>query len=179
MVKRRKTFGGAQSPLAGYTSLGEPMQSVGPSLRIETADNVINRELPEEETTRSDRDPKPSGQLLRCQRLIEALEHFLPTVALDEPSYDPLRWRGGAWLNINLLVAETAAWAGLHETAEHLAGKSLAMVASQPGIWEHYDVGTGEPGGPATFGMTAAACIEFAIGGSTDTRGGNTSRQAR
>lgn len=90
-------------------------------------------------------------------------EFLLSTVALDEPSYDSMRWRGGVWLNINMLVAEVAAWAGLNEAADHIAQRSLDLVASQPGIWEHYDAGSTEPGGPPTFGMTAAACIEFAL----------------
>ena len=91
-------------------------------------------------------------------------QFLLSTVALDEPSYDPMRWRGGVWLNINLLVAETAAWAGLNEVADHIARRSLELVASRPGVWEHYDASSGEPGGPPSFGMTAAACVEFALG---------------
>ena len=90
--------------------------------------------------------------------------YLLSTVAHDEPSYDPMRWRGGAWLNINLMVAETAAWAGLPELADEIAARSLELLASHPGLYEHYDIASGEGGGPPAFGMTAAACIEFALG---------------
>jgi glycogen debranching enzyme len=88
---------------------------------------------------------------------------LLSTVAQDEPSYLPVRWRGAAWLNVNYMVAELACRLGLREVADHIAERSIEMVGSSPGVWEHYDVASGRPGGPATFGWTAAMFIEFAL----------------
>lgn len=88
---------------------------------------------------------------------------LLSTVAQDEPSYLPVRWRGAAWLNANYMVAELASRLGMQDEADHIAEKSVEMVAASPGVWEHYDVTSGRPGGPPTFGWTAAVFIEFAL----------------
>jgi len=112
--------------------------------------------------------PREEAQRVLHRWLVESPcfeeQWLLATVAHDEPSYDPVRWRGAIWLNINLLVAETAAWAGLPDVADHIAERSLDLVARRPGLWEHFDAASGEGGGPPSFGWTAACCIEFALG---------------
>lgn len=93
-------------------------------------------------------------------------EHMLPTVAYNDPSYNPHRmWRGPVWANINYFFVEALENIGRHDLAKELRTKTLDMIASQPGIWEYYDSSTGAA--PSTsipaFGWTSAVFIELAI----------------
>jgi len=108
------------------------------------------------------------------QRLIEHLtnpdefwgEYILPTVARNDPHYDPqTMWRGPVWVNINYFFIEALDQIGEHELARTLRDKTLELVMEHPGIHEYYDAETGEPPETAarTFGWTAAVFIDLAI----------------
>jgi glycogen debranching enzyme len=93
-------------------------------------------------------------------------EIVLPTVARNDPHYDPdTMWRGPVWVNINYFFIEALHQVGEHDLARTLLEKTLHLMMSQPGIYEYYNSETGQP--PATaaaaFGWTAAAFIDLAI----------------
>lgn len=93
-------------------------------------------------------------------------ERMLPTVARNDPAYDPERmWRGPIWANINYFFVEALRQAGELELSRSLRRKTLDLILQQPGIFEYYNPDTGKP--PATaaamFGWTAAVFIELAI----------------
>jgi glycogen debranching enzyme len=120
--------------------------------------------------------PLWSGQLPEAKvgRLIAHLtdpgefwgEYAIPSVARNDPNYEPqTMWRGPVWANINYIFVEALHQIGRHELADSLREKTLALIMSQPGIYEYYDADTGQP--PATaansFGWTAAVFIDLAI----------------
>jgi hypothetical protein len=93
-------------------------------------------------------------------------EYILPTVARNDPHFDPeTMWRGPVWLNINYFFIEALRQVDEAELARTLMDKTLELVMSQPSIYEYYNSDTGEP--PATaadiFGWTAAVFIDLAI----------------
>lgn len=93
-------------------------------------------------------------------------EHVLPTVARNDPKYDPeTMWRGPVWANINYIFVEALRQAGESALAETLARKTLDLIMAQPGIHEYYNAETGEPPARAagTFGWTAAVFIDLAV----------------
>jgi glycogen debranching enzyme len=113
------------------------------------------------------------------QRLVDHLtnpaefwgDHVIPTVARNDPHYDPnTMWRGPAWANINYFFVEALEQLGRHDLARQLRDKTLELIMGHPGIYEYYNADTGEP--PATaaaiFGWTAAVFIDLAIRASQD-----------
>ena len=91
---------------------------------------------------------------------------LLPTVARNDPHYDPsTMWRGPVWANINYIFVEALRQVQQHALADQLADQTLRMVMSQPGLHEYYDAETGEPPEAAAgdFGWTAAVFIDLAI----------------
>jgi len=93
-------------------------------------------------------------------------EHILPTVARNDPKYDPeTMWRGPVWANINYIFIEALRQLGEMSLAQTLTDKTLDLIMSQPGIHEYYNAETGAPASAAagTFGWTAAAFIDLAI----------------
>jgi glycogen debranching enzyme len=91
---------------------------------------------------------------------------MLPTVARDDPAYDPeTMWRGPVWANINYFFIEALNRVHRGERARELRSATLNMIMSQPGIHEYYSAETGVP--PArsvpAFGWTAALFIDLAI----------------
>ncbi len=93
-------------------------------------------------------------------------EHILPTVARNDPHYDPERmWRGPVWANINYFFIEALRQVGEHDLARILTEKTLHMIMAHDSIYEYYNAETGVP--PATaadiFGWTAAVFIDLAI----------------
>lgn len=108
------------------------------------------------------------------QRLVETLTdpqifwtHYpVPSVAIDEPTFDPLQmWRGPTWLNINALVIEGLFKTGHADVARELRSRTLDMAARLDDIYEYYHPQTGEapPKAAPIFGWSAALFIEMAI----------------
>jgi len=93
-------------------------------------------------------------------------EYALPSVAYNDPSFDPAAmWRGPVWVNINYFFVEALRQIGEQRLADQLRDKTLNLIMSQASIYEYYNAQTGEP--PATaadvFGWTAAVFIDLAI----------------
>lgn len=90
----------------------------------------------------------------------------LPTVAPDEPSFDPQRmWRGPVWVNVNRLVAEGLLASGRHDLARELAERTLAMMLETGGFHEYWNPLTGErpPTATTSFAWSAALFIDLAV----------------
>ncbi|HRJ57876.1 MAG TPA: trehalase family glycosidase [Anaerolineales bacterium] len=92
--------------------------------------------------------------------------YALPTVAYNDPAYDPAKmWRGPVWANINYFFVEALERIGRHGLAAELREKTLNLMTVQPGMREYYNSQTGKP--PATaapiFGWSAATFIDLAI----------------
>jgi glycogen debranching enzyme len=93
-------------------------------------------------------------------------EHIIPTVAHNDPRYDPeTMWRGPVWANINYFFVEALDQVGERELACTLRDRTLQLIASQPSIYEYYNAETGQPPETSadTFGWTAAVFIDLAI----------------
>jgi putative isomerase len=108
------------------------------------------------------------------RRLIEHLtneEEFwprypLPTVALDDPKYDPLTmWRGPTWVNVNYLMIEGLQRTGYIDLARELRRRTLDLLCLHDDIYEYYQPQTGEvpPKAASIFGWSAAVFIDLAI----------------
>jgi putative isomerase len=67
----------------------------------------------------------------------------VPTISLDEPSYEPDMWRGPTWININHLIVLGLERYGYHELAQEIRKRTLAEIARWYGslgcIYEYYD----------------------------------------
>jgi hypothetical protein len=90
----------------------------------------------------------------------------VPTVAFDEPTFDPERmWRGPAWLNVNRLVIEGLATSGRRETARELADRTLDLVVRSGGLHEYWNPLTGQRARGATtcFAWSAALFVDLAV----------------
>ena len=90
----------------------------------------------------------------------------VPTVALDDPKYDPNQmWRGPTWVNINYLLIEGLQKAGFADTARELRRRTLAMISGQEDIYEYYhpETGANPPKAAAIFGWSSAIYIDLAI----------------
>ncbi len=120
--------------------------------------------------------PLFTGRLPReiAERLVAALtdeksfwtRYPVPTVAIDDPHYDPLEmWRGPTWLNSNYIIMEGLERSGYPELAAELRRRSLAMVQTTSDIYEYYHPQTAEipPKAAPIFGWSAAIYIEMAI----------------
>jgi glycogen debranching enzyme len=101
-------------------------------------------------------------------------KYAIPTVARDDPHYDPqTMWRGPVWININYFFIEALRQVGEHDLARALQEKTLDLVMRHPSIYEYYHSETGEAPATAadTFGWTAAAFIDLAIQASQEEQG--------
>jgi glycogen debranching enzyme len=90
----------------------------------------------------------------------------LPTVAIDDPKYNPLvMWRGPTWVNVNYLMIEGLQRSGYTELARELRRRTLDMIESADDIYEYYQPETGEipPKAASTFGWSSAIFIDLAI----------------
>lgn len=91
----------------------------------------------------------------------------VPTLARDEPSFDPDEyWRGSTWMNVNWLVTRGLFRAALYggdqpmlDAARHLAARSLELVAAS-GFREYY---RSEGDTPAGFGPEGFSWSGLAI----------------
>ena len=93
-------------------------------------------------------------------------EYMLPTVARNDPKYDPdTMWRGPVWANVNYFFIEALKQIQEVELANQLREKTLQMIMRCPSIYEYYNAETGEPPEKAAsiFGWTAAVFIDLAL----------------
>jgi glycogen debranching enzyme len=93
-------------------------------------------------------------------------EYVIPSVARNDPHYDPeTMWRGPVWVNVNYFFIEALRQVGETALEETLRQKTLDLVAKHPSIYEYYNAETGQPSAAAadTFGWTAAVFIDLAI----------------
>jgi putative isomerase len=96
-------------------------------------------------------------------------DHAIPSVARNDPSYDPeTMWRGPTWVNINYFFIEALRQIGEDELANELTQKTLELIMCHPGSYEYYNSTTGEPTSHAAeaFGWTSAVFIDLAISAS-------------
>jgi glycogen debranching enzyme len=90
----------------------------------------------------------------------------VPSVALDDPKYDPLQmWRGPTWVNVNYLLIEGLARSGYSQVSRELRDRTLALIESQADIFEYYHPQTGgnPPKAASVFGWSSAVYIDLAI----------------
>jgi len=90
----------------------------------------------------------------------------LPTVARNDPHYDPeTMWRGPVWANVNYFFVEALQKIGKMDFAAELRRRTLDLVAAQGDIYEYYNPETGQPPPRAAnvFGWTSAIFIDLAI----------------
>ena len=108
------------------------------------------------------------------RRLIEHLtdenefwsRYPLPTVALNDPKFDPLTmWRGPAWVNVNYLLIEGLQRTGYTDLARELRRRTLDLICLHDDIYEYYEPQTGAvpPKAASLFGWSAAVFIDLAI----------------
>lgn len=93
-------------------------------------------------------------------------EIMLPSVALNDPHYEPdTMWRGPVWVNINYFFIEALRQIGEDGLADELTHKTLELIMRHQGIHEYYHSRSGEPPVQAAeaFGWTAAVFIDLVI----------------
>ncbi|MGD1992990.1 MAG: trehalase family glycosidase, partial [Anaerolineae bacterium] len=93
-------------------------------------------------------------------------EYIIPTVARNDPHYDPnTMWRGPVWLNINYFFIEALEQIEQYDLARTLRENTLDLVMAHPSIFEYYSAETGQPPSSAAdiFGWSAAVFIDLAI----------------
>ena len=98
-------------------------------------------------------------------------EYSLPSVAYNDPNFDPLTmWRGPVWVNINYFFIEALRQIGEFDLADQLREKTLNLIMSHNSIYEYYNALTGEPPDTAAdiFGWTAAVFIDLTIQATRD-----------
>jgi putative isomerase len=90
----------------------------------------------------------------------------VPTVALDDPKFDPLTmWRGPTWANVNYLLIEGLQRNGYIDLARELRRRTLDMICRLDDIYEYYQSETGDvpPKAASIFGWSSAVFIDLAI----------------
>lgn len=93
-------------------------------------------------------------------------EHVIPTVARNDPHYDPdTMWRGPVWANINYFFVEALQQINEQKLAATLCRKTLELIMRHDLIAEYYNSKTGAIPKKAAlaFGWTAAVFIDLAI----------------
>jgi glycogen debranching enzyme len=91
-----------------------------------------------------------------------------PSVAVDEPAFDPVRyWRGPVWVNLNWMLYHGLRRAGLDDLAARVRADTLRALASA-GRWEYFDPRPGTA--PAALGLgtddfswSAALALDFQL----------------
>jgi glycogen debranching enzyme len=90
----------------------------------------------------------------------------IPTVALNDPKFDPnTMWRGPTWPNINYLFVEALTRLGQHDLARKLRRKTLKLLMQHPDIYEYYNPLNADrpPKAAPIFGWSSAVFIDLAI----------------
>ncbi|GHH84815.1 hypothetical protein GCM10018793_50440 [Streptomyces sulfonofaciens] len=87
------------------------------------------------------------------------LPHPVPSVAADEPTFDPhfetgAIFRGSSWVNLNWYLYGGLRSRGRHEAARELAHRTVRMTA-QSGMRECYDPLTAAGHGASSFGWSS------------------------
>ena len=93
-------------------------------------------------------------------------KYMLPTVARNDPHYDPQKmWRGPVWANINYFFIEALRQVNRNDLADELCDHTLEMIMAQGDMYEYYNSQTGEPPAKAVnnFGWTSSIFIDLAI----------------
>jgi glycogen debranching enzyme len=93
-------------------------------------------------------------------------EYAIPTVARNDPKYDPkTMWRGPIWANVNYFFIEALKQINEVDLANELREKTLHMIMEHSSIYEFYNGDNGIPPEKAAkiFGWTAAVFIDLAI----------------
>jgi len=86
-----------------------------------------------------------------------------PSVAYDEPSYQPGKWwRGPVWLPVAYLMLEVLAAHGFHEERKEAGRRLLAMLTADGNLRELFNSRTGEGLGSHQQGWTAAIALRLA-----------------
>lgn len=99
-------------------------------------------------------------------------QYALPTVARNDPHYDPeTMWRGPVWSNVNYFFIEALQKIGKIDIATDLRRRTLDMIMAHEDIYEYYNAETGTPPPRAAnvFGWTSATFIDLAIQASRET----------
>ena len=97
--------------------------------------------------------------------------YLLPTVARNDPKYDPeTMWRGPVWANVNYFFIEALQKIGRDDIAAEMRQRTLNMIMAHDDIYEFYNAETGAPPPRAAniFGWTAAVFIDLALQASQD-----------
>jgi glycogen debranching enzyme len=92
--------------------------------------------------------------------------YALPTVARNDPKYDPeTMWRGPIWANVNYFFIEALKQIDEDELAWKLTEKTLHLIMQHTSIYEYYNSETGQPPERAAniFGWTAAVFIDLVL----------------
>jgi glycogen debranching enzyme len=90
----------------------------------------------------------------------------VPTVALDDPKYDPNQmWRGPTWVNINYLLIQGLQQTGYQDVARELRRRTLGLICEQDDVYEYYhpETGSNPPKAACIFGWSSAIFIDLAI----------------
>lgn len=98
-------------------------------------------------------------------RLAERLSPGWPTVAYDEPTYDPVGyWRGRTWLNVAYFALKGLKDCGYDEIAERGRRELFKWMLRDPAcFYENYNSKTGMPVGAMYFGWSNAFAIKFVL----------------
>ena len=104
-------------------------------------------------------------QAASLARHAERLSPGWPSVAYDDPHYDPKGyWRGRTWLNVAYMALKGLKFYGFGEIAERGRREILGWVANDPGvIYETYDSATGLPCGASHFGWSSVFLLAFEL----------------
>jgi len=88
-----------------------------------------------------------------------AAPHGVPSVALDEPSFDPLSyWRGPVWIHVHWMLVRGLCDLGRRDLAADLAEHSRSCVATS-GYREYYHPHTGAGLGAREFSWSVLADV--------------------
>jgi hypothetical protein len=100
------------------------------------------------------RELTPTGRFGR-------LPFGVPTVAVDDPSFEPRRyWAGPVWIHANWFILRGLQRYGYHTEAARLRATTLALVR-QGGFVEYYDPRDGSACGARDFSWSAALTIDL------------------
>ena len=107
-------------------------------------------------------------------------EYVLPTVARNDPKFDPdTMWRGPVWANVNYFFVEALQQIHERDLASALREKTLDMIMANDSIYEYYNSETGVPPQKAAniFGWTAAVFIDLALQAASENESQETVRE--
>lgn len=90
----------------------------------------------------------------------------LPSLGKSEPGYgSALRWQGGMWPSLTMMIVKGLADYGYLETAQHITRPLVEKIGAGPGhFWEFYDSETGLPSHAQNYiwAATVLPMAEFA-----------------